>query len=439
MTIFWILAGGLTALALLFVVPPLLTRRAVATGVDQDDLNLTLFREQLAELDRDLAAGNLEQAQYEAARHDLERELLADVDAAQPSGRRWRDGGRWMAIVLAVVIPAGAIGLYLELGEAEIIPRLQAAATQQGSGGAGHAGGDLASMEALVERLAARMAENPQDLAGWLMLGRSYYAIERPDRALEAFEQAYELAPDDPDTLLALAQGIAAVDDGNLSGRPAELIEKVLAIDPDNLGGRWLSGMLAFQQHDYEAAAALWEGVLPQLDPNGDEAIELRQFIAEARRRTDEAGPAAPNTTAVAGAPAEAEPATAMALPETADAQVADARVEVTVRLDEALRAEVGDDDTLFVYAKAAGGPSMPLAVVRARVADLPLTVTLDDSLAMTPEQRLSGAEQVLIGARISKAGEAMPQSGDLEGETGPVAVGADPTPVTVVIDRARP
>ncbi|AGA90144.1 cytochrome c-type biogenesis protein CcmI [Thioflavicoccus mobilis 8321] len=430
MTIFWILAGGLTALALMFVVPPLLTRREIATGADQDALNLDLFRQQLAELDSDLAAGNLDQAQYEAARHDLERELLADVQVDAPRSKGWRDGGRWMAIVLAVLVPAGAIGLYLQLGEADIIPRLETAASQTRESG-GHAGGDLASMKALVERLATRMEANPADIDGWLMLGRSYYAIERPDRALEAFQKAYELAPEDPETLLALAQGIAAVNEGSLAGRPAELIEKALAADPESLGGRWLNGMLAFQQQRYEAAAAIWEGVLPQLDPKGGDAAELRQFIAEAHRRAETPAPATATTSE--------ESSTGANVAATAAPDATDARLEVTVRLDDALRGQVSPDDALFVYAKAAIGPGMPLAVVRAKAGDLPLTVTLDDSLAMTPDLPLSSVAEVVVGARITKSGEAMPQSGDLEGESGPVAVADDEAPIALLIDHARP
>jgi cytochrome c-type biogenesis protein CcmH len=421
---FWILAAGLTTLALLFVVPPLLSRQTVATGLDQDRLNVILFREQLAELDRDLAAGNLEQAQYDAARRDLERELLADVDGTAPD-QGIRTGGRWVAVVAALTIPLGAVGLYLQLGEVEMIPRLQATATSHRADGSAHAAGtagDRQSMEALVQKLAARMEEKPEDLEGWLMLGRSYHTLERPQLALEAFEQAYALAPTSPEVLLALAQGLAAVNEGSLTGRPAELIAEALAVAPDNAGALWLNGMLAFQEGRYGDASRNWNQVLAQLEPDSDDAVELRQFIAEADRRSDEEP--------------ESSPASRQSSAETSPA--VSEGVNVAVRLDESLHYLAGADDSLFVYAKAAGGSPVPLAVKRVQVRDLPLAITLDDSLAMNPAQPISSASEVIVGARISKSGEATPRSGDLEGESGPIPVGSAET-VTIVIDQKRP
>jgi len=447
MTIFWILAAGLLGLALLFVVPPLLTRRSTE-DIAQDDLNLALFRQQLAELDSDLAAGRLERSQYDAARRDLERELLYDIDA-ETQDHAARAGGQWVAAVLAVALPVGAVGLYLQLGETDIIPRLEAQARGGSGADTAHAAGaeDLPPIGALIERLAERLEASPDDVQGWLMLGRSYFALEQPAKARDALARAYELAPKDPEVLVAYAQALAAANNGRLSGRPAELIREATALDPDNLTAQWLGGLLAFQRSDFAEAIRTWERILPQLDPEGEEAAQLRQSIAEAQKHAGslaatQGQPQGPGTANQDPLATPSGSDTARRSPEAGsgeeDGTATAGRIRIDVRLDEALWYEAAADDTLFVYAKAVDGPPMPLAVTRARVGDLPLTLTLDDSQAMTPQLRLSQFDEVLVGARISASGQATPQSGDLEGEAGPVTPG-DEEPLPLVIDQQRP
>ena len=534
MTIFWILVAGLAALALLFVVPPLLTRHEAERAPDQDQLNLALFRQQLKELDADLEAGNLDRGQYQAARRDLERELLHDVDGqgAGPTGPGKR--APMTALLLALALPAFATWLYFTIGDRAIIPRLElAAANRANPAAAGHGaagGADAASLEVLVERLAAKMEQNPDQLEGWLMLGRTYVALEQPAKGAAALQRALALAPQDPEIMVSLAQALAAAAGGQLAGRPVELIVTALAVEPDHATGLWLHGLAAYQAKDFAPAVERWERLAQGLDPNSEDSAQLRQFIADAREegglppgtaptatrdapttgQTASPGPptppgapqgppakapkpapppappppaspaprdaptpgptASPGPTSPAGAPMgttamapstatppatppAASPATPPAAsphaatraptattpPASGQASVAAGpKLQVEVSLAEPLWREADVNHSLFVYAKAASGPPMPLAVKRLKVADLPLTVTLDDSLAMTPEMRLSNFPRVIVGARISPSGQATPQSGDLEGETGPLAP-ADQTSVKVLIERVRP
>ena len=489
MTIFWILVAGLAALALLFVVPPLLTRHEAERAPDQDQLNLALFRQQLKELDADLEAGNLDRGQYQAARRDLERELLHDVDGqgAGPTGPGKR--APMTALLLALALPAFATWLYFTIGDRAIIPRLElAAANRANPAAAGHGaagGADAASLEVLVERLAAKMEQNPDQLEGWLMLGRTYVALEQPAKGAAALQRALALAPQDPEIMVSLAQALAAAAGGQLAGRPVELIVTALAVEPDHATGLWLHGLAAYQAKDFAPAVERWERLAQGLDPNSEDSAQLRQFIADAREegglppgaaptatrdapttgQTASPGPTSPagapmGTTAMApstatppATPPAASPATPPAAsphaatraptattpPASGQASVAAGpKLQVEVSLAEPLWREADVNHSLFVYAKAASGPPMPLAVKRLKVADLPLTVTLDDSLAMTPEMRLSNFPRVIVGARISPSGQATPQSGDLEGETGPLAP-ADQTSVKVLIERVRP
>lgn len=464
MTIFWILAAGLVGLASLFVALPLLKRPSMGEGLRQDELNLQVFRQRLSELDGDLAAGFLDQGQYDAARRDLERELLYDLggslDASgraatiTPKGPEARHP--LLALALVLLMSAGSTLLYLRVGEQGVIPRIEAMSAVMDPHADG-SGEGAAPLEALVQGLAERMEKNPDNLEGWLMLGRTYFAIGQAPKALQAVERAYRLAPEDTNVLIAYAEALAANNGNRLEGRPAELIHKVLTLEPANPSARWLDGMLAYQQTRFADAANTWESILKEMDSADQEVQSMRRMIAEARAKAglphsggavsagDEAlsadaqpprpGPAdAPGQIATA-APALSEHGSGDAV--RADGS-ADARIQVAVGLDPAIAAQTTPEDAVFVYARAAAGPPMPLAVQRYRVADLPVSVTLDDSMAMTPAMRLSAFPEVVVGARISKGGQATPQPGDLEGQSDPIAVLQTPQ-ISVTIDRVRP
>ncbi|HSO82504.1 c-type cytochrome biogenesis protein CcmI [Thiocapsa sp.] len=444
MIIFWILAAGLMGLALFYVALPLLQPEKATEAPEQDELNLTVFKQRLQELDADLAGGFLEQDQYAAARRDLERDLLRDIPGElAASKRRGASGGRWMAIVLAVAVPTGAVLIYNEIGHREIIERIEGVAlsgeTQQPL--VGPDGEELPPLEVLVQRLEERLAEDPNNVDGWLMIGRTYFTMRRPGQALDAVSKAYALAPERPDVMLAYAEALAANSNNSLEGEPAALIEQVLKAEPDNVSARWLSGMLYYQRGQYTAAATAWQRILDEMDPASEDAADMREMITEAQTRAG-----APSNAATApSAPATADPSEPAAAqqaqtgsPAAPEQPAAGASVTADVSLDQALSAGAAPEDVVFIFARAVAGPPMPLAVQRVQVKDLPTRVTLDDSMAMMPEMSLSAFPQVMIGARVAKSGQATPQSGDLEGESGPID-SAGKTQVAVVIDRIRP
>ena len=430
MIIFWILAGGLMALALLVALAPLARPEPADDVLPQDALNLELFRQRMQELDADLATGVLDQTQYAAGKHDLERELLRDVTGdAPPVKRPSSAASRWLlGAVLALGIPASTILLYGELGEPGSIDRPLAAPQETA--------GQPPSLEVLVERLQTRLKENPKEVQGWLMLGRTYFATEKVDEGLKAIEQAYALAPEDTDVMLAYAEALAAASpQKRLAGKPAELIAAALAKKPDDAAARWLSGMVDFQQDQYQKAAATWRTILSGLEPGSEEARNLTRMIEEADKRTEIAAQPTPAPAAPQTSQADSQSALPQAQPQPAPAS---STITVEVRLAPQIAARAAPEDTVFVLARAADGPAMPLAVKRLQVRDLPATVTLDDSMAMTPAARLSGFTTVKLGARVSKTGEAMPQSGDLQGESEPVRA-SDTPKVSVTIDQVRP
>ena len=442
MIIFWILTAGLMGLALFFVALPLLQPEKATEAPEQDALNLTVFKQRLQELDADLASGFLEQDQYVAARRDLERDLLRDIPGElAASGRRGTSGGRWMALVLAVAVPTATVLIYNEVGHREIIERIEGVALSGETPQTliGPDGEELPPLEVLVQRLEERLAEDPNNVDGWLMIGRTYFTMRRPGQALDAVSKAYALAPDRPDVMLAYAEAMAANSNNSLEGEPAALIERVLKAEPDNVSARWLAGMLYYQRGQYTAAATAWQRILDGMDPASEDAADLREMITEAQTRAG-----APANTAAANHPAATESAEAAASRQTqtgspaAQEPAVGASVTADVSLDQAISAGAAPDDIVFIFARAVAGPPMPLAVQRVQVKDLPTRVTLDDSMAMMPEMSLSAFPQVMIGARVAKSGQATPQSGDLEGESGPID-SAGNTQVAVTINRIRP
>jgi cytochrome c-type biogenesis protein CcmH len=261
---------------------------------------------------------------------------------------------------------------------------------------------------AMADKLAERLKAQPDDAEGWSMLARSYTVLGRNPEAVDAYKKALELHGDDASLLADYADALAVKNKRSLAGEPAALIARALKLEPDNLKALSLAGTDAFDRKDYAGAVKHWERIL-QVGPADNPLVEqVKASVAEAR----ELGklPAAQASVAAASSLAQATgPAT----------------VGGQVTLAPALAKQADPGDTVFVFARAAEGGPMPLAVLRKQVKDLPLRFTLDDSLAMSPAAKLSTAAKVIVSARISKSGDAIPQHGDLSGQSAPVAVGA--------------
>jgi cytochrome c-type biogenesis protein CcmH len=414
-------------LAITFIVVPLLSRREYA-GVSADELNLSVFKQQLEELENDLQSGILDQERYDAARKDLEKELLLDVngDQVQPASANSRSG-RWM-MSIALVIPLMAVGMYQALGSPEIIPRLAENSGAEASQGTpsphAQAGEKLPPMEELVKKLAAKLEQQPDNVEGWLMLGRSYMAMNQPGKAIDAYEHGMQVNPENTTLLLAYAEALAQTSGNNFSGKAANLVEKAYQLNKQDPNALWMMGIVAYQKQDYQGAIDHWQQVKVLLGPGNTDLNAVDNAIDEARGQMG-LGPQLPSIV-------KADK------PTSQPTNGSDASIELIVKLDPDLAAKTHPDDLVFIYAKALSGPPMPLAAVRKQVKDLPITVKLDDSMAMMPEMKLSAFPEVAVGARVSKSGNPIAKSGDLEGEIRPVKPGQS-GPVMVVIDSVHP
>ena len=318
----------------------------------------------------------------------------------------------------------------------------QAAAAEGPSAAELPGGMDPAQFETAVNSLRQRLETQERDNAeGWAVLARSYMVLGRNDQALAAFERAIELAPKDAGLIADHANVVAQGEGLAPGGRAVALLDKALAIDARQPKALALAGIAAFERQDYADAVRRWETAL-EVMPDHPFAAQMRDGIAQAKQALGALGggaaaAAAPGTaTASAGTATAASgaPASSATAPAQAPAVAGTASVEGRVSLAPALAAKASPDDTVFVFARAAQGPRMPLAILRKQVKDLPFDFKLDDAMAMSPQTKLSSVPTVIVGARISKSGNAIAQAGDLQGLSKPVDVGAKG--LAIVIDE---
>jgi cytochrome c-type biogenesis protein CcmH len=397
---FWATAALLLAGALMFVLPPLVRRGSAAHDGPSP---LAVYREQRVQSEAELAQGLITPAQHAQVLEELQVRVIDELGdppapAATPAHRR----ALASMLAVALLVPAGALALYGVLGQpAALAP---AAAKAAGGGDAPHAM-SREDMEAMVETLAEKLRKNPNDADGWHMLARSYVSFGRLPEAAQAYDHASKLSPNDPQILADYADTLAMVNGRNLEGPPMQLVNAALKIAPTHAKSLALAGTAAFDRGEFEAAAAYWQKLYATLPADSEQARGVATNIAQAQAAAGKPGADAPRAAAAA-----------------ADSN---AVISGTVTLSDALKGQVAPGSVLFVYARAVQGPRMPIAILRVPAAQLPYAFKLDDTLAMSPQFKLSGQSDVTLVARISRSGQAMEQPGDLLGTLGPVKVGA--------------
>lgn len=415
-SLFWILILIFVSVALAFVLPPMLRREDKPRQVDREEANVSIYYDQLAELKADLDSGELDATQYEDARREIEKRLSEDVPAAAAPVAATQ-ASRWPGYALAVALPVAAIAMYVGLGnpEALLMSRAEApVAAQQGQ----H---DAAPMIASLE---AKLNNNPNDASGWYMLARSYATIGNFSAAAQAFAKASELVPDDARLLADFADALAMAQGGNLQGKPLELINRALKLNAQDEKALNLAGTAAYEQKNFALAAEYWRRLLKIIPPDTDAARGIAAAVAEAEKAAGSA-PALDNLSSFDGKNSG----------EAKAGQVSDgpaAGVSGTVSVRKEFLGKIDPADTVFIFAQLPQGPKMPLASVRIIAKQLPYRFTLDDSVAMSPNDKLSNHPEVTISARVSKSGQAMAQSGDLQGKVGPVKLGQKDVMITI-------
>ena len=416
---FFIGATLLLLTTLAFVVYPLM-RNIGHNPEDRRRDAIAVGREHLAELKRRRENAEISEAEYTEQVQDLEAQLADDLHAQSGEGNQGSDtetsdaqrGGQWVGIAVMILIPVMSGLLYLTLGQPRaLLPDARIASTQVAAGDEHDV-----DVNAMVAGLAERLKANPDDPEGWFMLGRSYMVLNRHEEAADAFRKLRQLVGDAPEVLVREADAIAMTQGGALAGEPKRLVEQALKQKPDHAQALWMAATAAYQSGQYQTAADYYHKVEPLLDGQALQQVKnMIQQLAQQGYGSD--------ATAVAAAPQPDQSAVSL---------------QVNVTLDPALKDKAAPNDTVFIFAKAVNGPPMPLAVVRKTVADLPLTVTLDDTQAMTPQLKLSSFDRVTVGARISSSGNAMAKPGDLQGESPPIMTSTSKS-IDVMIKQVAP
>ena len=405
--IFGALVILLIGLGLAFLIVPVLKQPGSEDSLNREQQNIRIAQEKKSVLEEQLAQQQMTQSEYEAALVDLETSLAIDLERQQAIDSNLQSG-KWVIWLFIVFVPALSIYLYYQLGEYRVIenPQLAMARTQtQSPHGTGS--GKAPTMSELVGKLKDHLRNNPEDARGWFMMGRTYMSLRQFNEAASAFRRSHELSQNDPAVMLALADALAMTRDGNMGGEPEQLVLQALEISPNELTGLWLAGLSAEQAGRNREAYDHWMKLIPMLKDDPQSATEVKTLLAALKEKQ----PDLPELNF--SAPRE--------LPSIAPSQAmasSSAGLKVSIKLDPQLASQARPNDLLFIYAKAASGPPMPLAAKRMKVSDLPVQISLSDSDAMMPQMSLSKFDQIIVGARVSRTGNPVGQPGDLFDES---------------------
>lgn len=419
MTLMWVALGAMTVIGVLVIVMPLVTFRP-KQELSSDVINAAVFKDRMNELKDDLAEERITQSEYDQLAQELELTLLSDVNDRGLSEARLL-GGKWLVIPLAICIPIAAFivywseGYHPELDDwfakqdqmARVMPLMMA-------GKFDAVKDENIGVDDFIRALQRQLQSKPEDAQGWYLLGVSYLQVQMPQQSEMAFQRALNLDPNNVDFVMGYTQATLAANGGNMTPQIQRTLEQVMRAQPDNPKPYMTMGMALFQQRDFEAAIHVWERYLARENADPRASQLSQRSIDVARKQINDA---------------------------SSPAVVADngPTIQVTVNVDSASRARMSASDTLFIYAKAQSGPPMPLAVVRQPVSQWPVTVTLSDANAMTPAMTLSKFKNVVVQARVSASGNAIPQSGDWAAEPFPLELSDGTKQVQLVINSQLP
>ncbi len=400
--VFFVAALLLTAVAIFGIASAMLRHRPV-TG-DRRQSNIEIAKQRIAELEHQQAEGLIGDADADQLRQEIEIELLRDVesiDHAEGCGDKAAQGraSRRGVIAVAMIMPIAAGALYLAIGDPGAITQPQTHIVQ---GEQNFVVTDPSGRELTIEEITATLEERvqqvPDDTRAWLSLAQTYIVQQQFSAGADAFAELRKVQGDRPEILIREADARALAQGGDFAGEPERLLKQALSIDPGNPAALWLVGLAASARQEYRVAMDYWNRAQAEIEDPQVRA-ELMQVMQETQALID----------AEASSPAQA--------PDLAS-------IDVMVSIDPDVARDFEPETTVFILARASDGPAMPLAVIKRKIGDLPLQVTLDDSMAMLPSRKLSDFNSVEIVARASISGNAMPASGDAFGQAASVIPG---------------
>lgn len=415
---FLITCAVLLIVALLFVVLPLWRNTGNHNDVLRDAANLEILRDQSTELEDDLRNGLLTQDAYEQGKRELQARLLEEVKNTEAPPVAARNPAKILALLLAVMLPVASVLLYARIGN------INALLPQQQSGSA--EGFGVLRSEAALQELEKKLEKQPENPDGWWQLARSYNELKRYADAVRAFEQLVKLVPSESQIWASYADVYAMNNNKSLLGEPTRFLNKALELDGKNTFALALSGSAAMERGDYVAAITHWQNLVNLMPPDSPELQMIREGIKQAQEFLAKQKGGKEKLAQLSSGMGSGKSAVTPAV-----------SIAGKVSISPALAGKVAQTDTVFIFARAAKGPKLPLAVLRKQVKDLPFQFTLDDSMAMQPNMGISNFDQVVVLARVTKSGDATAKSGDLEGVTKAIKPGSKE--LNIVIDSVVP
>ncbi len=392
-------------IVLVILFRPYIWSKASKNKISRKELNTIIYREELAKIDLELSNGLLNQVDYEHSLNEIRQRLLQDLQAEYDP--IWRSP-RKTVLAVATLLPILTILLYLLIGSAfDVRDDGKHSSTQE--------------IDKMVSGLASKLEKEPDNYKGWAMLARSYKVMKRPIESERAFERALPFVEKDPQLLADYADVVATNANGNFSGKPIDLINMALKLDPHHAMSLWLAGSAAFNAEQYQLAIQYWSRLYQLMPADSDDGRSILASINEAREKQN-----LPILSEIKVAPKNM----------TLEKSMKNSAITGMVEIDPKLKAKRSNADILMVIAR---GPDsrMPVAVLRIPSPLLPYKFTLDDSNSMSPEFKISNLKEVNLEVRISKLGQAKLESGDLIGEISFVKV--NQKNIKVLIDKVQP
>ncbi len=405
--LFWVLLLLMLLVAVVILIYPLLRTKGSA-AIAYKDSNLGLYDDKLAELETDLGEGRIDHEQYQLARQEIDRELLLDIptESRETASVHYTSEVRrqpGLALMISVFLPMVALLVYMKLGM-HASTDMQQAHTQTPVAQAQQPG-QAGSLEDMTRSLADRLQQKGGSQEEWAMLGRAYKHLGQHMMSVKAYEQANKMTPN-AQLMIEQAESMALGNSQRFTPEARALVMRALELEPDNLNVLWFAGVAEFQAGNYRNSIEHLSRLSDEAKKDPEVERSLRLYIDKARSQLIAAGEDIPTTDEIIGAAAV-----------SGDVAASGAKVQVKVDVSSEVRSRFNPGDTVFVYAKAAAGPKMPLAAQRLTLAQLPATVTLDDSMAMMEGMNMSAFGSVVISARVTTTGSAIAKAGDYIGQ----------------------
>jgi cytochrome c-type biogenesis protein CcmH len=405
---FMLLSIALAVTVVALLLPPLLSKKTKSAYVERDAVNVEVVTSHLNDLKQELESGEINDEQYKQYRLELEKIAADDLRTTEPIKEQSQSGNTILAIIVALVVPLLSLLVYQQLGHDLALSGEQNAQLESSEN-------TTAELEEFIKSVEEDVAKKPNDIESRIALGQVYAELKRYADAVTLYQQLYELRPDNPAILVDYAEVLALLHDNRLTGKPAQLLDQALSIEPNNSRALWLAGFAALQSGENEKTLTYWRRLQTSLEPDSDVYQQVEKLLTQ---------------IGISSTSAESSV--------TPKSETAVESIIVNVSIAAELQNNVDPNTTMFVFARASEGPPMPLAVYKGTAGEIPLSVKLDDSMAMMANMSLSRFPEIIVGVRLSSNGQPQGQAGDYEGFSGKIVL-SNTDVVDVIVNALKP